>query len=137
MRKLHAVVLLALILSATSGCANGPIRKFFSGAECSTCRPPFGGLFQRSNNTVGTCSSGTCGVTPIDGSMMGGESFGNGYLGDPNAQPPLPGATIQPGTVGDTYPYPGTTNNSGYGNPGLSGFVNPPTGIVPGTGNGQ
>lgn len=120
MKRFFSILTVMAILASTSGCANGPIRNFFSGAACNSCNPPFGRLFQRSPNTVGTCASGTCGgVAPIDGSLTGGETFGSGYYNGSGTMAPIPGAT------GDTYPYPGT------GDAGLSGYVNPPTGIAP------
>jgi hypothetical protein len=115
MRKLLTTLALVAICCSATGCANGPIRKFFRGAPCSTCNPPFG-LFNRGSQTVGNCNDGVCGagVAPLDGSMMGGAEFGSGLV-PPGGTP----GTLNPGmpaTGSDTYPYPGTTGNATFGN---------------------
>lgn len=111
--KLRLVILLAfLIIFSSSGCANGPFRRFFRGGACNTCNPPFG-LFNRRQHTVDNCESGVCGgVTPVDGAMIGGPTFGTGTL-----PPPQPANSNL-----DTYPYPGTGAGTGTG---LGGTVLP------------
>lgn len=110
MKKQMTILLLLSVMLVSSGCANGPFRQFFRGGACNTCNPP-AGLFNRRQHTVDNCSNGVCGgVTPVDGAMIGGPTFGSGSL-NPSQYP-----TEQY----DQYPYPGT--GSGFG-----GSVTPST----------
>jgi hypothetical protein len=127
MRKLVFLAMFGIALSLLTGCANGPFQRWFRGAPCNSCNPPFGKLFQRGENTMGTCSTGTCsGVTTLDSTMSDGQNFGNGYYN----------ATPDPGAIGsgstnsvpsttDSYPYPTNANRPSLG-AGFDGYINPP-----------
>ncbi|HMP80593.1 MAG TPA: hypothetical protein PKD54_14155 [Pirellulaceae bacterium] len=76
-------MLLALILIGSSGCASGPIGRFFRGGACNTCMPARPGLFNWRGNSATLCESPACQGQGhmMDGSIgdySGGASSGYG-----------------------------------------------------------
>lgn len=124
MKRILAVVLMLLMVMSTTGCANGPLGRFFRGGACSTCTPPANRLFNWRGNSAHACESGACNT---------------GVVSDPYQMSPAAiGTGIQPGQSGYQLNNPG-----GYTYPGPNdlingGFVNPPGQPLPGpTGGGQ
>ena len=114
MKNTMILAAVAAMLFATSGCSNGPLKRFFSGGACNSCQPVMGGPC--SSNVAGSCSDGSCGTGVFDQNPA---SISGAQLGT---------------TGGDIYyndPTGGIPSGDAYGN---SGMVTPPT-IGPMNGN--
>lgn len=117
MHKNIMIAVLGLSVLATTGCANGPVRRFFRGGACNACQPAVGQtLWGQDSDDNSSCPNGVCGQNQ--------ETLGGNVLPGP--------AQSQPGT---------DPNSSGviYGQPNFDPFsggqmVNPPAGgnVLPG-----
>lgn len=83
MRKSITIAILGISTLAATGCANGPIRKFFHGAACNSCQPAMGNTVWGQDESP--CADGQC-PSPVlpgpAGEIAPGESgiiYGQGY----------------------------------------------------------
>ncbi len=127
MKKTVLYLLLAALLFATTGCANGPVRRFLCGKLCTTCQPASEPSFGfGSDDSAWSSGDGHC-VNCVDGNYGGSAPT---YLGEGDSDPYVQGsyyggASINP-PVFDSYSGPG------YGStivpPGSSGILPNPNG---------
>ena len=125
MKKTLAFLMVAAMLVATTGCANGPIRSLFRGKQCNTCNAPaanpsFGYGYSETAYPVGTdcsnCVSGNAGSPAwidsgssdpyVHGSNYGGATI-NPPVFDSYSNPSYGGTIVPPGSSG-TLPDPGS-----------------------------
>lgn len=120
MKRILALVLVVAMVMSTTGCANGPIGRFFRGGACSTCTPPSNRLFNWRGNTASDCASGNCPSAGMnDPYQMAPAVIGSGIQNQPGTVP---------GNLG-TYPYPsGADFNNGFVNPPVNQQLPGPTG---------
>ncbi len=66
MKKSIMIAILGIIILATAGCANGPLRRFFHGGACNACQPAMGQTLwgQEASEDTGSCPNGVCGQSP-------------------------------------------------------------------------
>jgi hypothetical protein len=126
MRKVIFLLLIAILIGTTSGCANGPIRRLFQGNDCNTCNAPasepgFGFGYSGDDDCV-TCSHGGS-ATPsyvdngysdpyVQGSNYGGASI-NPPVFDGFGSSPAGSTTGSPQSNG-TLPDPGSNPGGGF-----------------------
>ena len=120
MKKFLLSASFAVLLIASTGCADGPVRRMIRNTFCNDCRPPAAPCFQGLPATPNaSCPTGTCGGANNHITSYGNQ--GDPYLDGSNAN----GATITP-PVFDNY---GGLNFGGTtGSPGSNGILPSPNG---------
>ena len=102
--------MVGLSIMVTAGCANGPVRRFFTrGAACNSCQPALGqSLWGGNDDDDSPCSNGVCHGSSQSGSAT--ESAvpnGSGVIyGQPNFDPFSGGQIVSPPTNSGTLPGP-------------------------------
>ncbi len=148
MKRVALVLVAVTLLAGLSGCANGPFRRFFRGAPCSTCNPPLGQSFDNGwgGSTATNCESGTCPAPdmtapPIAGNTTATDAYStakyptDGYpypgTSSANAAGNAVGLTPLDAAVSDPWSNTGAVGTGAGG--ALDGYVNPPSiGPLPG-----
>ncbi len=114
MKNVILCIAIGAVLSATIGCANGPIRNFFRGSSCNTCQPPA----QPNMGFDNSCANGTCSTSSyMNDSYIQNDPYMNGSKAG--------GATINP-PVFDGYEFPNTGGT--IVSPDSSGLLPGPSG---------
>lgn len=99
------IAMIGISIVASAGCANGPVRRFFSrGAACNACRPALGQSLW-GQNADSPCSNGICpdgdaiedGVAPDDAGVL---------YGQPNFDPFPDGQIVNPAGNSGALPGP-------------------------------
>jgi hypothetical protein len=112
MKKTVLCMLAAVVLLSTTGCANGPVRRFLCGRLCNTCQPPveptfgFGHADSDWADDQGHCVN--CvdgGVTSVEGDPYVHGSYYNGATINPPvfdsySSPSYGGTIVPPGSSG-------------------------------------
>jgi hypothetical protein len=94
MHKTLTIAILGLTIVATSGCANGPIRRFFHGAACNSCQPALGQSLW--DNDTSPCDQGQC-PNGIDNEAFEMAPAGTGVIyGQPTVDPFSGGTIVNP-----------------------------------------
>ena len=142
MKNITFLLVLAALMVASNGCANGPLRNFFRGAPCNTCNPPLGKVFGQGwgGGAVTNCENGICN-SPAQG-VVNNQTTGNATDNYSAARYPYPGTSsgnaladdLRGLTPLDNNSYNGSQPAVGSGAAGtLNGYVVPPTmGPLPG-----
>lgn len=141
MKNVAFLLVLAAVMVASNGCANGPLRNFFRGAPCNTCNPPLGKVFGQGwgGGAVKNCESGVCSAP--DQAVVNNQSPVNGADSYSAAKYPYPGTPSGNSFADDLRGLTPLDNNTfgnqpavGSGAAGtLNGYVNPPSiGPLPG-----
>ena len=105
MNKSLIIAMLGLSIVVTGGCANGPVRRFFSrGAACNTCQPALGQSLWGADDDS-PCSDGNCPAHDQDGATVVPDNSG-GIYGQPNFDPFSGGQIVNPPANSGTLPGP-------------------------------
>lgn len=98
MHKYITIAILGLTITATAGCANGPIRRFFHGAACNSCQPAMGQSLWNNSGGDNACGNGRCSSDGQPGSFddsIAPETSGTMY-GQPGFDPFSGGQIVTP-----------------------------------------
>lgn len=97
MRKNITIAILGFSILVTTGCANGPIRRFFRGGACNACQPAVGNTVwdDESPCADGNCSGSAGEIAPGESGIIYGQGFdpfsGSQIVNPPNNTGVLPG----------------------------------------------
>lgn len=147
-KKAICLITCATLLVLYSGCANGPIRNWFRGANCNTCQPPVGQPIGCGTNYAPLCDSGVCGAVPVDANGgLQAPAINEPYLEAPGfapqASPYYSGATNSPAINESSFAAPlGAITETQvpsaevYGSGAVRNIITPPSfGLFKGWGN--
>ena len=106
MNKSIIIAMLGLSIVVTAGCANGPVRRFFSrGAACNACQPALGQSLWGGEDDDSPCSNGHC-PAPDQGADTVIPNTSGGIYGQPNFDPFSGGQIVNPPANIGTLPGP-------------------------------
>ncbi len=126
MRKVIFLLLIAVLIGTTSGCANGPFRSMFRGNDCNTCSAPasepgYGIGYSDSDDCVTVSHGGGHSSSWVDGGYSDPYVQGSNY-GGASINPPVfdgfgsspAGSTIDSPQSNGTLPTPGSNPGGGF-----------------------